>query len=247
MINTQTFFRYEFKYFVNSKLSNIIFKEANNFMKVDEHAAINKNKGYFVRSLYFENKDYDNFYEKVDGVKLRKKFRLRTYSNKFNKETLIFLEMKGRNKDRVLKERVKIDNEDLVYFYSLKNLHELSLKYKTNSLINDFIYDVYKKRIKPRILIDYNRKPLINNNGLYFRLTFDSDLVSSESKYLFESNSFNFPIKYKPGNSILEVKFERSIPVWFHRIIQARDLNRRSISKFVLGICNCQIKKEPSE
>ena len=82
---------------------------------------------------------------------------------------------------------------------------------------------------------------------MYFRLTFDSDLVSSESKYLFESNSFNFPIKYKPGNSILEVKFERSIPVWFHRIIQARDLNRRSISKFVLGICNCQIKKEPSE
>ena len=247
MVNNQFFKRYEFKYFVSKKLSDIIFNESLNFMKIDKYAAKSKNEGYFVRSLYFDNEEYDNFNEKVDGVKIRKKFRLRTYANKFNKETLIFLEMKGRNKDRIFKERIRIHNEDLVYFHTLKNLEELSFKYKKNSLINNFIYDVYRKRIKPKILIDYNRKPLINNNGLYFRLTFDSNLVSSKSRYLFEKDNFNFPIKYKPGNSILEVKFERSIPAWFHRIIQARNLSRKSISKFVLGVCNCKIKVDTSE
>ena len=59
--------------------------------------------------------------------------------------------------------------------------------------------------------------------------------------------SFNFPMKYKPGNSILEVKFERSMPAWFHRIIQSYDLRRESISKFVLGVCNCKIREETSD
>ena len=122
MRNTETFFRYEFKYFISDKLSNNILKESMNFMKIDKYAEKNINEGYFVRSLYFENQDYDNFFEKVDGIKTRKKFRLRTYSNKFNKESLIFLEMKGRKKDRIFKERLKIQNEDLDYFYSLKSL-----------------------------------------------------------------------------------------------------------------------------
>ena len=89
---------------------------------------------------------------------------------------------------------------------------------------------------------------MINKFGLYFRLTFDSDLVTSKTGYLFENKKrFRFPLQYKPGNSILEVKFERSIPAWFHRIIQSCNLNRRSISKFVLGVCNCNIRNETSD
>jgi len=247
MKNIETFFRYEFKYFISDKLSNIILNDSVDFMKIDKYAANNLDKGYFVRSLYFENQDYDNFFEKVDGVKTRKKFRLRTYSENFESNTLIYLEMKGRRKDRIFKERIKNENEDLKYFYSLKNLEQLNQKYKNNSLINDFIFNVLRKRIKPVILIDYNIKPLINKNGLYFRLTFDNNLVSTKSDNLFNESKFNFPLKYKPGNSILEVKFERSIPAWFHRIIQAYDLHRRSISKFVLGVCNCKIREETSD
>lgn len=247
MQKIETFFRYEFKYFMSDKLSNAILKDSLDFMKIDQFAEKNIDEGYFVRSLYFDNQDYDNFFEKVDGVKIRKKFRLRTYSKKFDDKTLIFLEMKGRKKDRIFKERIKIENKDLEYFYSLKNLEKLNQKYKNNNLINDFVYNVFRKRIKPKILIDYNRKPLINKNGLYFRLTFDNNLVSSKSTDLFNEMGFNFPVKYKPGNSILEVKFERSMPAWFHRIIQSYDLRRESISKFVLGVCNCKIREETSD
>ena len=114
-------------------------------------------------------------------------------------------------------------------------------------MIKEFIFDVLKKRITPRILIDYKRKPLINKHGLYFRLTFDSNLVSSKAKTLFKEKNFFFPQACKPGFTILEVKFERSIPAWFHRTIQAYDLKRKSISKFVFGVCNCRIKDETSD
>ena len=65
---------------------------------------------------------------------------------------------------------------------------EILEKYKDNPLIKEFIYDVLRKNIVPKILIDYVRKPLINKNGLYFRLTFDSDLKSSKTNTLFPSH-----------------------------------------------------------
>ena len=248
MINDNLFLRYEFKYFINSKISKEIFDQSLNFMKIDDFALNNKNKRYLVRSLYFDNDQYHNFFEKVDGIKSRKKFRLRSYDKNSDSKNPVFLEMKGRAQDRIIKKRVMIDKNDIKYFETLKNLDELHNKYKDSSLIKEFIYDVKKKNIKPKILIDYNRRPLINRFGLYFRLTFDSDLDTSKTSYLFENKKkFQFPLKYKPGNSILEVKFERAIPAWFHRIIQSYNLNRRSISKFVLGVCNCNIREETSD
>ena len=248
MINNNFFLRYEFKYFMSSKISDEIFNQSLNFMNIDNYAQFNKDNKYLVRSLYFDNDDYNNFFEKVDGIKIRKKFRLRSYDKQLNSKIPIFLEMKGRVHDRIIKKRLLIDRNDLKYFEKLNNLEELYKKYNKNTLIKDFIYDVKKKRIKPKIMIDYNRRPLINKFGLYFRLTFDSDLITSKSNHLFyNKDKSNFALQYKPGNSILEVKFERSIPAWFHRIIQSYNLNRRSISKFVLGVCNCKIRSETSE
>jgi len=244
MKENQLFTRYEFKYLISNKIAGEIFNQSLNFMKLDEFAL--ENKAYDVRSLYYDNYDFDNFFEKVDGIKFRKKFRIRTYGKKFQKLNPIYLEAKGRVQDRIFKKRFKIESEDLTYFYSIKKTGHLLNKYKNNQLIKEFIYDTYKKRIKPRVLIDYKRKPLVNKHGLYFRLTFDSELISAKSKVLFNEKFF-FPQECKSGFTILEVKFERSIPAWFHRTIQAYDLRRESISKFVYGVCNCKIKEETSD
>ena len=76
--------------------------------------------------------------------------------------------------------------------------------------------------------------PLINKNGLYFRLTFDSDIKACSSNNIFSrDNSWKICIA---GNDILEVKFDFTIPPWFHRIIQSYQLKRISVSKFVIGM-----------
>ena len=74
MIDNRIFLRYEFKYFMSSKISNEIFNQSLNFMNIDNFASKSKNHKYLVRSLYFDNNDYSNFLEKVDGIKVRKKF-----------------------------------------------------------------------------------------------------------------------------------------------------------------------------
>ena len=95
-----------------------------------------------------------------------------------------------------------------------------------------------KKKIKPKVIIDYSRKPFINKHGNYFRLTFDNNLSSTISKNLFSSDHQSK--KTIPGYEILEVKFDRTIPPWFQKVIQSFELNRLSVSKYVLG---CETSK----
>ena len=142
--------------------------------------------------------------------------------------------MKGRNNQRTYKIRTKIEKNDLNFFYKNQNSFDLKKKYFDNKLIEQYIFDSYRKKIVPKVLIDYTRLPLMSKNGLYFRLTFDSDIKACQSNSVF-SNKNNWKTCI-PGNDILEVKFDLTIPPWFHRIIQSYELKRVSVSKFVLGM-----------
>ena len=226
------FSRFEFKYIVKKDISNLIKKEVAHFMEQDSFTGV-KNK-YLVRSLYFDNEFFSNFHEKIDGLKNRHKFRIRTYTHQEDNKIPIFLEMKGRNNQRTFKNRTVIRANDLRLFYDNKDCFYLKKKYLNNKLIDQCIYDIYRKKISPKVLIDYHRLPLLSKNGLYFRLTFDSDIRACKSDDIFKSQcDWRICI---PGNDILEVKFDLTIPPWFHRIIQSYELKRISVSKFVLGL-----------
>jgi len=230
-ISTQTFSRFEMKYIMNESTSKLLKNEISNFMIYDGFAI--KEGKYFVRSLYFDNKINSNFKEKVDGIRSRHKFRIRTYSKNF--DSPIFIEMKGRENKRTYKARHKIEKENLNLFYNRNNHIELKKIYPNNNLIEKFIFDCYKKDLAPKLLVDYNRMPFINKSGLYFRLTFDNDIVSLENSKLFSNTSYKNWKECLAGYTILELKFDSSIPSWFQRIIQNYQLQLRSISKFVIA------------
>ena len=231
----QKFSRFEMKYIIRKSISERIQKEIRNFMIYDGYANKELKKNYFVRSLYFENNNYSNFNEKVDGVKLRHKYRIRTYSNKLDKNTPIFLELKGRENLRTYKTRFFIEQNDLNLFFEKKNYFKLKKTYSDNSLIEQFIFDCYRKNLSPKILVDYNRTPYINKSGLYFRLTFDNNIVSLSNSRLYSTSLNSGWKECLAGFTILEVKFESSIPAWFQRIVQIYQLQIRSISKFVIA------------
>ncbi len=247
MKENQILYRYEFKYILNKKTSDQIEKEARNFMIYDGHVKKELNNKYFVRSLYFENNFSSNFYEKVDGMKIRRKYRLRTYSNFFDPKVPIFFEVKGRILERTYKKRINIENKYLNLFLSQSQNFNLLNLYPNNEMIINFIFDSFRKNLKPLILVDYKRRPYINKFGLYFRLTFDTNLLSSKTNNLFSNDKYSSWLECKAGYTILEVKFDRSIPAWFHRIIQCYNLKRRSISKFVLGMSSSGLARETSD
>ncbi len=172
-------------------------------------------------------------------MKKRSKYRIRTYSKVDGDNVPIFLEKKGRVNERTFKERVKIERKYLEYFLD-PNLHYLILEnFPENNLTNEFVVDCARKRLEPKVLVDYIRRPYINNYGLYFRLTFDSNIVASPANNLFQTNDKAIFQECRAGYTILELKFDRGVPSWFHRIIQNYNLRRLSISKFVIGMEQC--------
>jgi len=246
MKNNSTLQRYEFKYYLQPKLSQEIKKQVNEFMDVDQFAKTKTNKEYLVRSIYFEDDFNSNFDEKVDGHKIRKKFRIRFYGKNINDGPL-FLETKGRNLERTYKRRTKIVMADIDLIKKPEFIYALARKYPDSETVNEFVFEVYKKKLRPKILVDYTRRPYVNKHGLYFRLTFDQNISCINLNNNFDNYKKNQNFLCKAGYSILEVKFDRNIPAWFHRIIQSYNLSRQSISKFVLGMISSKQGEETSD
>ena len=141
----QKFERYEFKYILEKDLRIIIERDVKNFMKLDAYAK--QNQSYFVRSLYFDDPSFVNYFEKIDGIKLRHKFRLRTYANEYNENIPIFLEVKGRINQRTYKKRLKIFKSDLIKFEGSDDLIRLNKKDINNDLLNFFMFEKLRKKI----------------------------------------------------------------------------------------------------
>ena len=159
----EIFSRFEFKYIIKKSISKAIQNEVRNFTREDTF--VDKKSTYFVRSLYFDNNLFSNFNEKIDGIKNRHKFRIRTYVDYKDLHTPLFLEMKGRNNERTYKIRTKIEKNDLNLFYKHKDLSDLKKKYLNNKLVEQYLFDSYRKKIVPKVLIDYTRLPLMSKNG----------------------------------------------------------------------------------
>ena len=62
----------QYKYLLPQKKATQIEKEIKNFMILDATSLKNKDKNYFVRSLYFDNEINSNFYEKLKDLKSEK-------------------------------------------------------------------------------------------------------------------------------------------------------------------------------
>jgi hypothetical protein len=234
----EDFARYEFKYLLDAARRTEIETEVSHFMDYDGHVHPELGNCYFVRSLYFDNMHATNFYEKIDGMKERRKYRIRTYAKEQDDSVPTYLEEKGRHNERTYKHRVPIDHAHLPIFCTPERHFELIEKYPETPLVEQFVYDCARRTTLPRVLVDYLRRPYTSQFDLNFRLTFDSDLRATSSGVLFPHDEDGWR-QVDAGFSILEVKFHRRIPAWFHRILQAHDMRRLSISKFCRGMESC--------
>ena len=234
-IKTEDFIRYEFKFPLDLRKREKIESEVANFMSFDGHVHSELNNAYYVRSLYFDNDLATNYYEKIDGVKVRRKFRLRTYGKRLTTSLPIYLEEKNRDGDRVHKHRVPIDPSQLPVFYNPEQYPDLYEHFSGVDLVDRFMFDAIRRSLKPKLLVDYVRRPYVSAYDMNFRVTFDSVLMSAEVNNLFPHSWEGWKHSFA-GFTILEVKFHRRIPSWFHRIIQAYNLRRVSFSKFCKGM-----------
>ncbi|MDG1050667.1 MAG: polyphosphate polymerase domain-containing protein [Planctomycetota bacterium] len=232
------FSRFEFKYLLPKDLREELETQFQYFVELDPFVAGQPGSKYFVRSLYFDNDQRTHYWEKAEGLKHRKKFRLRTYTKDPRSETPQFLEIKGRHNNLVFKHRTPLAKATGSGLHGLPfpnaTTHDLLARLAPGPIREQFEFDLHRRRIKPVTLVDYRRRPYVSKYDPEFRMTFDDSLQGVATDSLFPG-SVARSRAVLPGYTILEVKFRFHLPKWFHRLIQSTELRRVSISKF----CAC--------
>lgn len=231
------FARFEFKYILSAQKRREVERDMRFFLEYDPFVATRPDHKYFVRSLYYDDPVYTAFHNKIDGLYSRSKFRLRTYSEWPDEKVPMFLEIKGRHNNLVFKHRALVDSGQ--YDWSTIKKHRLSQllleQTESSSVRKQFEYELLRKQLSPVALIDYRRRPYISKYDPSFRVTFDEQLMATQTECLFPG-SLQSAKNIMAGYTVLEVKFRHHLPSWFHRVIQTHELRRVSISKICAGM-----------
>jgi len=231
--------RYEYKYRITSKMIPQIRDFSKPFTTVDPHLKdVNDNK-YTVRSIYFDTPSLDFYYEKMDGLKIRKKLRVRTY-NEMN--DFAFLEIKRKFVNCVAKERSKLPF--IVIERLINTPEESAIEYPQNDhnarlVSGKFVYTLLKKGLLPVLLVVYEREAYVGLADDRERLTIDTDVRAIAEPDLGDIlNTTNFTPMIKDAG-ILELKFDDVMPHWMKNLAREFGLKKKSISKYCLGLDAC--------
>jgi len=227
MKQSVTMRRKELKYYISYEeyiiLSNLLRK----ILVRDKHNQENL-KGYFIRSLYFDDLENKAFEDKMAGIEERAKYRLRIYDYDTKK---VKFEIKNKINDNITKETVIITREDAIEIQNLN--YELMLNYNNNAMNKAYV-EFKKHQYRPVAIIDYVREAfLFDVNNI--RIAFDRFLKSSSLQLdIFEQGSGKMP-QLTRDIVILEIKYDHFIPSFIKKILQIPSFERSAISKYCIS------------
>jgi hypothetical protein len=215
-------YRNEFKFFINAHQKNMM---ANKLSKICQRDPFSDAEGgYLISSLYFDDYNQSAFFDKVSGIKDRKKFRIRVYNYQ---PDVIKLERKIKRDTVTEKSHVQISKEE---YDSLVRGDVSFLGHKDDAVAKDFYLYYRTKNLRPRVVVEYRREAFIYEYG-DVRITFDSFLRAG----VFQKDLFSdgYMISAIPHDQIiLEVKYTGYFPDVIRNIIQIENLQWQSNSKY---------------
>lgn len=215
-------YRNELKFFVNAYQKTLMTNKLANLCERDGFS--DADGGYLVSSLYFDDYSNSAFYDKVNGIKDRKKFRLRAYNRQSDH---IKLERKIKRAYASQKSHVEVSKLE---YEALVKGNISFLRQKDHSVANDFFLTHRTKHLRPTVTSEYRREAFIFKYG-DVRICFDYFLKAGVfQKGLFSNEHMTSVIPH--NQIILEVKYTGYIPDVIRSIIQVQNLQWQSNSKY---------------
>ena len=219
-------YRNEIKFVINKDSAEILKRKLSLLMDIDSNSSLQDNS-YLIRSLYFDNINSDAYYEKIDGVEYRKKYRIRLYNNDCS---FIRLECKYKHENMTSKDQILIDKSICDRIIN-GNIEELDIS--GNNLLTKFVIDYRLKNLRPSIIVDYKRLaytyPVSD-----VRVTFDSEIKSGLYNYnLFDDSATTYGV-IDNNMVVLEVKFNEFLPESIAIILTTIPTVRQAFSKFAM-------------
>ncbi len=219
--NGEAVYRHEWKHELNRLDLLSIRARLRAVMEPDPHAVDGK---YFIRSLYFDNLNDKALREKLDGVDLREKFRIRYYNGD---TSLIHLEKKSKVNGLGTKFSARLSAEEAQAVVDGDIDWMLA---SDHPLIQELYCKMRYQGMRPKTIVDYTREPFIYRAG-NVRVTFDYDIRTG-----LRSTDFLNPgcVTIPAGDApiLMEVKWDAFLPSIIRDIVQTPGRHATAFSKY---------------
>tara|TARA_R110002072_G_scaffold215969_1_gene372970 strand:- start:224 stop:949 length:726 start_codon:yes stop_codon:yes gene_type:complete len=221
------FNRFELKYLFRRDVGLEFLDELAPYLVDDPHGGAS---GYSVHSLYYDSSDLRCFWEKIDGVRVRRKLRLRCYGDEGPPEGEVFLEIKQRVDRVVQKRRVRIPWEEAAGALSGSPLGELE-----DPVLAEAAHFATSYSLRPEVVVSYRRIARIGAYDQGLRITLDTDLRGRAHDLDLEPLAGRSGEILDPSFAILEIKFNEVIPLWLTVPLARFEASFKRISKYCLA------------
>ncbi|MBN2527036.1 MAG: polyphosphate polymerase domain-containing protein [Deltaproteobacteria bacterium] len=229
------FNRYELKYIIPIEVRDRLIEDMLKNVQPDPYSGMD---GYPLVSLYYDSPDLECYWNKIEGIKFRRKLRLRIYpANPIETTTKGMVEIKQRINRTVQKKRVKMPL-DMAHTLCTTGYMppDFELDELDEQVVNEVQFMVHRLQLQPACITAYHRQAFMGSQyepGL--RITFDTN-VSYRCHELIVNANTNNHLFLPRGWTILEVKANDRIPEWVTTMLGRHNCELRRVSKYCAGI-----------
>ena len=216
--------RHEIKHVISPQDGLILASRLQKLFRHDKYA--DSHGIYHVSSLYFDTPSDKALRQKIDGVNLREKFRLRYYGSD---TSFIRLEKKfkinglcGKHSARVTEKQARLLLSGRIDFL-MEDGHPLFLELYSK---------MQSQLLSPRTIVTYDREAFLYEPG-NVRVTIDRGLRSGLGSVDF-LNPRLCSVPVSDGTDVLEIKYDAFLPDIVRMAVQVPDRRAGAYSKYAV-------------
>ncbi|MCP2280967.1 VTC domain-containing protein [Nocardia amikacinitolerans] len=227
------FNRYEIKYLADERDVPALRAALRDRMAADAHGDAG---GYPVTSLYYDTRNLRFYWEKIEGLKFRRKLRLRLYGDpgEVTEETPVFVEIKQRVNRVTQKRRIRLPYHQARALCAGRL--DISLEGRQQAFVNEVSELVTKLDLRPIVTTGYNREAFVGTDSdLGLRATIDHRVHGRDRDFhlgAVTENRFIIP----PHLCIVEIKANERIPYWVSDLTARLNMSVVRISKYCQSV-----------
>jgi len=229
--------RFELKYVVGESCARGVRDFALSYLVPDEHSTPENNYEYPVHSLYLDSASLTLCRATLHGLKNRFKLRIRYYDD--SPDSPAFLEVKRRQNDVILKQRVAVRRGSIprvVAGHWPVPADIIDQSPRGMSALQEFTHLRTLLMAEGQAIVSYTREAYVTANDNTVRLTLDRRLRGYRCNGQGCLARSGVPVEPDVGGVILELKFTDRFPIWMRELVRAFNLERRSVAKYVACI-----------
>jgi hypothetical protein len=228
------FNRFELKYILTLQQAERFKSSLRAYLVPDEHG--NGDGRYALASLYYDSPDFRCYQEKVDGIKFRRKLRMRLYETGelLTDETPVFVEIKQRVDRVTQKRRALLPYRDALRLCNDRQMPDYAPEDK--AVIEEIYVFLWRYNLRPASLVRYTRQAFAGTEyDIGLRVTFDTALSFQSHPLHLHEQLAGLPML--PAHLVvMEIKVNERIPFWLTEMIAAHNLQMVRISKYCRSI-----------